>query len=86
MDEISITADIVSESMMRLVEEGRYESGTVFEISKQGERVIPAWNIDPPGTVNGRMAEGTTIPQQAIDKANAPLLDITKKELGALLK
>lgn len=81
-----ITADSVAETMVRLVEDSKYESGTVFEISMLGERVIPAWNIDPPGMVEGKMATGTAIPQAAIDKANAPLLEITRKERGVLLK
>lgn len=85
VDEISITADTVAKSMVKLIENGEYASGTVFEVSMLGERVIPAWNIDPPGMVDGKMAEGTAIPQAAIDKANEPLLEITNKERGLLL-
>lgn len=72
--------------MISLIEESRYSSGTVFEISMLGERVVPAWNIDPPGMVNGKMAEGTAIPQEAIDKSNAPLLAITASERGVSLE
>jgi hypothetical protein len=85
-DEIMISADTVAASMVSLIEDAKYGSGTVFEISMLGERVIPPWNIDPPGMVDGKMAEGTAIPQAAIDKSNAPLLAITASERGALLK
>lgn len=85
-DEIMISADTVAASMASLIEDAKYDSGTVFEISMLGERVIPPWNIDPPGMVDGKMAEGTAIPQAAIDKSNAPLLAITASERGALLK
>ena len=86
VDEISISAEQVAKSMVKLVEDGQFDSGTVYETSMLGERVIPAWNISPPGMVDGKMAEGTAIPQAAIDKGNAPLLAITEKERGALLK
>ncbi|KAH6718662.1 hypothetical protein BKA61DRAFT_570723 [Leptodontidium sp. MPI-SDFR-AT-0119] len=85
-DEIMITSETVATSMISLIEESRYSSGTVFEISMLGERVVPAWNIDPPGMVNGKMAEGTAIPQEAIDKSNAPLLAITASERGVSLE
>jgi len=69
--------------MDSLIEEAKYTGGTIFEISKLGKRVIPEWNIDPPGMVDGKMAEGTTIPEEAVTKALAPILKITQEEKGA---
>jgi len=86
IDEISITSEKVAQSMIKLIEEEQYGSGTVYEISMLGERVIPAWNIDPPGMVDGKMGEGGGIPQAMVDKANGPLLAVTEKERGALLQ
>lgn len=81
--EISITPEAVAGEMVKLVEDGQYGSGTVFETSILGSRTVPTWNIDPPG--GAKMAEGTGIPEAFIQKANAPVLAISKKETGALL-
>lgn len=47
----ALEPDDVAKSMIDLVQEGKYGSGTILEIMpNQGPktRVIPKWNIDPP--------------------------------------
>ena len=69
------------------IESGKYPGGTIMEISKLGTRVIPEWNIFPPGgeLKDGEMAAGTDTPADAIQRALGPIFDVTAKERGALV-
>lgn len=44
----AITPAAVADSMLDLVQQGSYSGGTILEVTAAGNRVIPAWNIDPP--------------------------------------
>ena len=47
----SLTPDNVANSMIDLVQDGKYPGGTVLEIMANNgvkTRVVPEWNIDPP--------------------------------------
>jgi hypothetical protein len=83
-DDVAITADAVATAMAELVESDKYPGGTILEISKLGTRVIPEWHIDPPGMVDGKMAKGTDVSPEAIQKAMGPIFAVTANEKGAL--
>ena len=44
----ALKPDEVATSMLELLQEKKYECGTVLEISLAGTRVIPEWNVSPP--------------------------------------
>lgn len=81
-DEVAITADQVADTIHTAVESAEYPGGTIVEVSKLGTRKIPEWFIEPPGMVNGKMAEGTDVPQEMVTKALKPILDRTAMESG----
>lgn len=67
------------------IESAKYTGGTIFEVSKLGTRVIPEWNISPPGHVEGEFAVGTDTPAESLERAMKPILDVTNRERGVLL-
>ena len=81
--DVAITADQVANVVHKAVESPKYPGGSIIEVSKLGTRVIPEWHIDPPGMVDGKMAQGTDIAPEAIAKAMKPALDVTERERGA---
>ncbi|KAH6697418.1 hypothetical protein F5X68DRAFT_186337 [Plectosphaerella plurivora] len=83
-DNISITSDPVAEAIHDIIESAEYPGGTILEVSKLGRRVIPEWNIDPPGMVDGKMAEGTDVPPEMIARGLRPILEVTAAERGQL--
>ncbi|RMJ08331.1 hypothetical protein CDV36_012049 [Fusarium kuroshium] len=81
-ESLAITSDEVAEAIGDAVELAEYPGGTVLEVSKEGRRVIPEWNIKPPGLVDGQMGKGTTVPPEVIAKALGPILARTAAEKG----
>lgn len=68
--------------MLDAIESEKYAGGSIVEVSKLGTRLIPEWNIDPPGMVDGKMAKGTDVSPEAIQKALKPILAVTAQEKG----
>ncbi|RSL58715.1 hypothetical protein CEP54_007607 [Fusarium duplospermum] len=81
---IAITSDEVAEAIDDAVESEEYAGGAILEVSKEGKRVIPEWNIKPPGMMDGQMGKGTTVPPEVIAKALGPILARTASEKGQL--
>ncbi|KAM5346073.1 hypothetical protein ACJ41O_009078 [Fusarium nematophilum] len=81
---VAITSDEVAEAIGEAVESEEYPGGTILEVSKEGTRVIPEWNIKPPGMIDGQMGKGTTVPPEVIAKALGPILARTTAEKGQL--
>lgn len=46
---LAISARVVAEAELELIENGEYKGGTVYEISALGGRRIPTYFITPPG-------------------------------------
>lgn len=80
--QIATTADAVANAINEAVESAKYPGGSIVEISNLGIRSIPEWHIDPPGMVDGKMAEGTDVPPDMVQKALGPILAVTAKERG----
>ncbi|KAJ3549268.1 hypothetical protein NM208_g587 [Fusarium decemcellulare] len=83
--DIAIGPDAVADVINEAVESAQYPGGTVLEISRLGKRVVPEWNIDPPGKIGGEMATGTDVPPDRVKEALQPILDITAAERGTVL-
>ncbi|KAF2491728.1 NAD(P)-binding protein [Lophium mytilinum] len=81
-DDIAIDAIDVAKGYMKIIKEGKYPGGTVFETCKVGERTIGTWFVSPPGFDPDTPVEGTGVPQEALDQAYQPITDILKKERG----
>ena len=81
-DSIAITAEDVAKTVLEVIESAEYPGGAIIEISRDGSRVIPEWNIDPPGMIDGEMAKGTTVPPDVIAGALKPILERTAAERG----
>ncbi|KAH8886615.1 NAD(P)-binding protein [Thozetella sp. PMI_491] len=77
---ISIGAEKVAEVIEDAVQSSKYPGGTIIEVSALGTRVIPEWHIDPPGMIDGKMAEGTDVPPEMIQRALEPILAVTAAE------
>ncbi|KAH7351467.1 hypothetical protein BKA66DRAFT_575561 [Pyrenochaeta sp. MPI-SDFR-AT-0127] len=75
-DSFSISADDVAQAELRLITEGKYGGGTIFEISLFGERVIPEWNILPPGHDSSETMKGAEVPKEVIERAIMPIQKI----------
>jgi short-subunit dehydrogenase len=43
-----LTPAVCAKHMLELLQEKKYPCGTVSEITLQGTRVIPEWNVNPP--------------------------------------
>lgn len=82
-DAIAVTAEQVAQAELKLIKEGKYPGGTVYEISLFGERTIPAWNINPPGFDPENPLKGAEVPQEALDKSYEPIRKILREERGA---
>ena len=74
----SITPERVADDMYSLVTEGKYPGGTCLQSSVSGVRTLGTWNIAPPASV------GTSVPLEVIERNNAPMREIMKKERGLL--
>ncbi|KIW77994.1 hypothetical protein Z517_07827 [Fonsecaea pedrosoi CBS 271.37] len=84
-DQVSITADQVAKVVLDTVKSAKYPGGTIVEVSMLGTRVIPEWNIAPPGGVEGETAEGSATPEDAVQRVIGSILQVTEKEKGARL-
>ena len=84
-DQVSITADEVAKVLFDTVKSAKYAGGTIMEVSMLGTRVVPEWHIAPPGEVEGKTAEGSATPADAIQRVIRSILQVTEKEKGALL-
>jgi len=47
-EEKALSPEDVASNMLHLIQQKKYECGTVLELSLAGTRVVPEWNIDPP--------------------------------------
>lgn len=84
-DDVCITANEVAAAIDEAVESTNIPGGAIFEITKVGTRVVPEWNFDPPpGTQDGKMAKGTAVPPERIEKILEPILKLTEAERGKL--
>ncbi|VUC32622.1 unnamed protein product [Clonostachys rosea] len=81
---ILITSDAVAKTISDGIESAEYPGGTILEVSKLGTRVVPEWFIQPPGMVDGKMPEGTDVPEHMIVKSLQPIMNVTEKERGKL--
>ncbi|OCL02146.1 NAD(P)-binding protein [Glonium stellatum] len=82
-DAIAIEAVDVAKGYMKIIKEGKYPGGTIFEISKAGERTIDSpWFIAPPGYDPENPVLGAGVPQEALDRSYQPIIDILMKERG----
>ncbi|KAF5026973.1 hypothetical protein F66182_1003 [Fusarium sp. NRRL 66182] len=79
---ITIASEEVARAIDEAVEMAEYPGGTILEVSKDGTRVIPEWNITAPGLIDGQMGKGTTVPPDTIAKAMGPILARTAAERG----
>lgn len=79
-DEISITPESVAQAELKLIKDGQYAGGTIYEISLAGERVVPAWNISPPGFDSDNPTQGISVPQEALDRSYEPILAVLDQE------
>ncbi|ETS87772.1 hypothetical protein PFICI_01600 [Pestalotiopsis fici W106-1] len=79
---VAITSEEVANAISGAVESADYPGGTILEVSQAGRRIIPEWNIAPPGLIDGKMGKGTTVPPEAIAKALGPILARTAAEKG----
>jgi len=70
----SILPDVVASRMADLVELGKYEGGTILEVSAAWTRTIGTFNITPP------KSEGSAIPQNFIQKSISPIVELLRKE------
>ncbi|KAJ5634235.1 hypothetical protein N7528_002077 [Penicillium herquei] len=83
MSKIAISPEDVARVMHQaIIEPLKYPGGTVLEVTVLGTRVIPPWNMDPPGMKDGIMTPLTDIPAEAIAIAMKPIFDITAAERG----
>ncbi|CAH0046650.1 unnamed protein product [Clonostachys solani] len=81
-EDISITPEVVAKTISDGIESPEYPGGTILEVSKLGTRVVPEWFIHPPGMVDGKMPEGTDVPEHMIIKSLEPIMNVTKRERG----
>jgi hypothetical protein len=70
----TITADDVANSMIDLVEDGKYEGGSCMEIASSGRRLLGTWDIPAPP------AEGTSVSKDVLELNYRPARDIIKAE------
>ncbi|KAH7077570.1 hypothetical protein BKA63DRAFT_592752 [Paraphoma chrysanthemicola] len=75
-DSYSISAEDVAKAELKLITEGRYGGGTIYEISLFGERVVPEWNIQPPGHESAETMRGAEVPKEIIERAIRPIQEI----------
>ena len=56
-----LTPDICAKNLLDLLQKKEYPCGSVLEVTLNGTRLIPEWNVDPPlgqGTGQEMMDEG----------------------------
>lgn len=83
---MSLTSEEVSEVLFDTVQSAKYPGGTIMEISKLGTRVIPEWRIAPVGEIDGKMAEGSDSPVEAIERVIGSIAAVTDGERATDVK
>jgi NADP-dependent 3-hydroxy acid dehydrogenase YdfG len=75
--ERSLTPEACAEKLLDLLQKKEYPCGTVLEITMNGDRVIPEWNVSPPdGQGTGRDLVG----EQMIENLMAPISRALEKD------
>jgi len=72
----SLAPEDVAKGMTELIELGKYEGGTILEVSAVWTRTIGTFNIEPP------KSDGAAIPKEVFEKNIQPVVDILEKERG----
>jgi hypothetical protein len=72
----TLAPEVVASRMIDLVELGKYEGGTILEVSAAWTRTVGTFNIAAPE------GEGSAVPPAAVAKNNAPIVELLKKERG----
>lgn len=70
----TLEPEVVANRMVDLIEMGKYEGGTILEVSAAWTRTIGTFNIEAP------KSDGSAIPKEALEKNYAPVVEILKKE------
>jgi hypothetical protein len=47
-EEQFLTPEVCAERLLDLLQKREYPCGTVLEVTMNGDRVIPEWNVEPP--------------------------------------
>lgn len=76
---LAISARVVAETELNLIESGNYKGGTVYEISALGGRKIPTYFNTPPGYDPNNPKQWYK-PKRDDKEANDPIWDILAKE------
>jgi hypothetical protein len=72
-----LTPETCAEKMLDLLQKKEHPCGTVLELTINGERVIPEWNISPPeGQGTGRDLVGGLM----IENLMGPVKDALEKD------
>lgn len=74
--EHAITPERVAEDMLELVVKGKYQGGTCLESAFGGTRTLGTWNIPAPAS------DGTSVPPEALERNNRPMVEMMKRERG----
>jgi hypothetical protein len=54
-----LTPEACADRILDLLQEKKFPCGTVLELTPNGERLVPEWNVDPPvGEGTGRELAG----------------------------
>jgi hypothetical protein len=69
----TLVPEVVASRMIDLVELGKYEGGTILEVSAAWTRTVGTFNIAAP------KGEGSAVPAAAVAKNNAPIVELLKK-------
>lgn len=71
----------VAKVMLDLIQDKKYECGTVLELTKGGTRIIPDWNVDPPsGSGTGQDEQDEQDQQQMLRTMLQPIQDTLDTE------
>lgn len=84
-DQVSLTTDTLAAAISKVVESPDIPGGAIFEVAREGTRIIPDWNISaPPGMDDKRDGKGVKPPPEYIENMLAPILKVTRAERGKL--
>ena len=72
----TLPPEVVASRMIDLVELGKYEGGSILEVSAAWTRTVGTFNIAAP------QGEGSAVPPAALAKNNAPIVELLRKERG----
>lgn len=84
-DKNALTADAVAEVISKVVESPEIPGGAVIEVTLNGTRVLPEWNISPPAGIDDNTdGRGVTASPEVIQNLLSPILKVTDAERGKL--